>query len=392
MFEDVRTVVATLKEVVRDFEPGLLDGRGAVALVALFSEAEHVCAAGKALAARRVSETGAHRELGERSAAHLLATISGVTVGAAEAVVKTTQHLASLPLTDSAFRSGELSEAQAREITFAARQDPSCEERLVQSARDNSLKGLKTDCQRAVAASVADDEAWARRLHETRAAYRWTERQGAHRLDARLAPDAGARVFAALDAETDLMFREARGEGRTEPRSAYMADALVRLITNGPSKPLDVRLSADMTAIARGHVVPGERCEIAGVGPIPVTTARAMLADARITTMVRDGDDITHVSSMTRTIPARLRRYLEERYAECGRSGCNNTQGLVIDHVVDFAVLAATGELPPTTEHNTWRLCKACHDLKTYRGWQITGSPGSWDLVPPGHPDGPDPP
>ena len=250
-----------------------------------------------------------------------------------------------------------MSEAQVREISYAASQDASCEGQLLRSAKRRTLKGLKEDCQRAIAASVKDDAAWAKRLHETRAVYRWAEPDGSLRLDARLAPDAGAKVFSALDAETDRIFRDARAAGQRDPRAAYMADALVSLISNGPSKPIDVRMSLDAAPVARGHVLPGEHCEIDGVGPIPVTTARQMLADARVTTMVRDGDAITHVSSMTRTIPAKLRRWVEETYPQCGRSGCDNSIGLIIDHIVDYAHLTKLGEIPPTTEDNLWRLC-----------------------------------
>ena len=110
--------------------------------------------------------------------------------------------------------------------------------------------------------------------------------------------------------------------------------------------------------------------------------------------MVTDGDAITHVTSMTRTIPARLRRWLEQTYPQCGRSGCDNSLGLIIDHIVDYAVLARDGDIPPTTEDNTWRLCATCNDLETYRGWRVVGGPGAWDLVPPrcDPPDDPDPP
>ena len=69
---------------------------------------------------------------------------------------------------------------------------------------------------------------------------------------------------------------------------------------------------------ARGHTEPGERCEIRGLGPAPVTTARALLDDARVSVLVRDGDDVTAVSSPKRTIPAKLRRALEARYPTCG--------------------------------------------------------------------------
>ena len=32
----------------------------------------------------------------------------------------------------------------------------------------------------------------------------------------------------------------------------------------------------DHTALIRGHTEPGEKCEIAGVGPVPVATVKAM--------------------------------------------------------------------------------------------------------------------
>jgi len=354
MFDEVRSAVATLKSVVVGLEPGCLDGPGAVSLVGLFAEAEHVAAAGKAIATRRVDETQAYRAGGHRTAAHWLATTTGVNVGQATHALRTAEALDALPATSEAFRAGELSEVQAYEITTAASADPSSETRLLDSAKRDTVKGLKDRCARVLAASVADDAEWAHRLHDQRAVSRWTE-HGIARMDVRFAPEAAGLVFAALDAETDLVFREARAAGKREPRRAYMHDALANLIARGPTKPIDVRLNADASGIARGHVIDGERCEIDGIGPIPVTTARALLADARVTTMVKTGDAITHVTSMTRTIPAKLRRWLEVTYPKCGRKGCNNTQHLQIDHITDYAEVLRTGELPPTTAENTWR-------------------------------------
>ena len=191
MFEQVRNAIATLKSVVADLEPGVCAGPDAVRLMELFVEGEHVCAAGKALATRRVADTGAYRDAGQRSAGHLLAAVSGVSVGAADALVRTVERLDACPGTDKAFRAGQLSEAQAREISYAASQDHSCEGQLLRSAKRRTLKGLKEDCQRVVAASVADDAEWAKRLHDSRAVYRWAEPDGSLRLDARLAPDRG---------------------------------------------------------------------------------------------------------------------------------------------------------------------------------------------------------
>jgi hypothetical protein len=125
MFEEIRSAIDALEAVVRDLEPGLVDGPGATRLMELFVRGEHVCAAGKAITTRRVAETNAHCETGQRSAAHLLASMSGVSVGSAEALVRTVERLDDLPATNEAFRSGKLSEAQAREITYAASKDPS---------------------------------------------------------------------------------------------------------------------------------------------------------------------------------------------------------------------------------------------------------------------------
>jgi 5-methylcytosine-specific restriction endonuclease McrA len=386
MFEQLRSAIDTLEAVVRDLEPGVVDGDGATRLVELFVRGEHVCAAGKALATKRVEDTGAHRARGHRSAGELLAQVSGVTVGAAESTLRTVKLLEDLPATSAAFRTGALSEVQAREISYAASKDPSAEAALLGTAKRGRVKGLKEHCARVVAASIADDEAWARELHDRRAVYTWTE-HGAFRADVTLAPDRAAGFHAALEAETELLFREARSEGRREARAAYMADALANLVTHGPSKPIEARVNADATALERGHVVAGETCEIDGLGPIPVTTARQLLRDARVTLLVRDeADRISHVSSPTRTVPAKLRRWLEATYPTCGRQGCDNTRGLIIDHIDDYA---DGGVLD---EHNAWRLCPTCNDLKTYRGWNVVGSPGHWDLVPPDHPDDPDPP
>jgi hypothetical protein len=198
-----------------------------------------------------------------------------VSVGAVTRSLQTARELEALPATAEAFRAGELSESQAAEIAATATLDPSAEGALLELARSaGSFKGLRDQC-RAASVRAADDAAGARRLHETRAVQCWTERDGAWRMDVRLAPDDGARLSAALTATTDEVFRAARGEGRHEPLVAYRADALMALLrAEVPAKPVEVRLDADLAALVRGWVEGGERCEIAGIGPIPVGGVR----------------------------------------------------------------------------------------------------------------------
>jgi 5-methylcytosine-specific restriction endonuclease McrA len=172
-----------------------------------------------------------------------------------------------------------------------------------------------------------------------------------------MSPDVGARVASVLDQKTDEFFRAARTAGTTELRAAYAADALAALILGTTRTPSpDVRLHLDAAPFVRGYAEAGERCHIDGVGPMPVAVATAMLQDATVTVLRHDEHgDITTVSSPTRTIPARVRRWVEEAYPACGRHGCDSTFRLEIDHIVP---LAAGGR---TEKANLWRLCGHDH-------------------------------
>jgi len=383
VFARVRAAIAELEATSRALDPACLDGRDAAALVELAARGERLCAAIKTRGARRVDETKVWRDGGHRSAAHFVAATAGTTVAAASRTIEAARALDDLPATDDAFRSGGLSETQVAEIASAAGADPTAEGDLLATAAETSVKGLRDHCRQVRAGAESDDRAWARRLHETRRASSWTDPDGAWRADIRLSPDAGARVESAWAAHTQRIFAEARRAGRRERRDAYAADGFVAAVTEGPCKPTELRVTVDSSALARGHTEPDERCEITGVGPAPVTTARALLGDSAVTVLVRDGDDITAVSRPTRTIPAKLRRALEARYPTCGVKICANDQFLEIDHVTPLA------EGGRTEIANTWRICPHHHDLKTYFGWRVVGTTHDWDLVPP---DDPDPP
>jgi len=64
MFDQLDSAIATIEAVVREFEPGVLDARGAVRAVERFAKLRHLGEAGSALAAKRVDETRAYRESG----------------------------------------------------------------------------------------------------------------------------------------------------------------------------------------------------------------------------------------------------------------------------------------------------------------------------------------
>ena len=114
-------------------------------------------------------------------------------------------------------------------------------ERRGRSARDrqgDECEGIARPLREVRAGAEADDAAWARRLHVERRAHEWSDPNGAYRVEACMAADAGARFSAAWKAHTDRIFQDARRAGRHEPRAAYAADALVALATEGPCKPV----------------------------------------------------------------------------------------------------------------------------------------------------------
>lgn len=81
MFAGIRELVAGLREAVAELEPGCWSGADAAQLVEVFAEGEKVCAAGKALAARRVEDSNYWRRDGYRSAAQWVAKKTGTSPG-----------------------------------------------------------------------------------------------------------------------------------------------------------------------------------------------------------------------------------------------------------------------------------------------------------------------
>jgi len=390
VFEQARTAARLLGEITASLDGDALDLEGAKTLVDVFTRCERFAQAGRGVAARRVATGINWKHAGHRNPAEWLASTTGNSVGEASRELETARQLEELPETAQAFRSGELSQSQTSEIAASATADPEAEGTLLATARDGgSFRAVRDRC-REVSMRASDDAARARRLHETRNARTYPSADGHVSLHADFSPEVGARVRSVLEQKTNELFRTARAAGTTELRAAYAADALSALILGETPVPSpDVRLHLDGAPLDRGYAEPGERCHIDGVGPVPVAIAKAMLADAKITVLHHDErGDITNVSAPGRTIPARLRRWIEEAYPTCGRAGCDSSFRLEIDHIVPLAAGGATAK------DNLWRLCGHDHHLKTYRGWtavQLTD--GTWDLQPPdGHPPRDHPP
>jgi hypothetical protein len=151
----------------------------------------------------------------------------------------------------------------------------------------------------------------------------------------------------------------------------------------GANAKIIVRI--DHTALVRGHTIPGETCEIDGFGPVPVEQVRAWMTDAFLAAVLTDGTDITRVVHLGRKPTALQTTALQALGVRCARVGCGRTEGLQIDHRIDWSI----------TKHTTLReldwLCCHDHGLKTLYGWALEPGTGPRRLLHPDHPDHPGP-
>ena len=186
---------------------------------------------------------------------------------------------------------------------------------------------------------------------------------------------------------TDRLFYAARREGRVEDPAAYAFDAIVELAdsASGPSAgvaegegrprrsvPMRFRavIRVDHEALVRGSVEGEETCEIAGVGPIPVSTARELLGEATLHLVVTKGVDVANVTYLGRAPNAAQRTALLWQMPMCAVADCPRRAHLQHDHGTPWA------SCHTTILGNLQELCGQHHHLKTHRGWELVEGHG----------------
>jgi uncharacterized protein DUF222 len=384
MFASVQRVREHLAQVVDELDPHVFDANGAVRMLDEFAAIERLAVAGKTLMAGRVEDSNAWRREGDRSAAHFVARRTRSTIGDAVGLLQTAERLSECAATEGALRAGEVSVAQAREITAAAVVDPSMEPELLDTAANDGLAVLRDRCRQVKAAACTDDVERYEQVRRARHFRNWTEGD-TFRASIACNLDGGARLLAGMRPHIEAAFREAREQGRREPLEAYALDGLIRMAETSSSEPgsmppAAIHVHVDHGAFTRGRAVAGETCEIPGVGPIPVATVRALADDAILYGIVTKGRDVTTIANLGRTIPARLRKALEARDPECVVPGCSVSERLEIHHRIPVA------DGGRTSLENTARYCRWHHYLETHHGYRLDGQPGDWQWrAPPDH-------
>ena len=384
-------LVAQLRSLLADLDPGQLPARDAAEVVAVCDQLSRMADAGKALAAGRVAESSLWSRGGHRSAAHWMAKVCGISVGDAVRMLDLAETVADAPATKDALVAGRLSGKQASAVAKAEKADPAAGRQLVASAPDRSLRDVEADA-RCVVAAAAPPETPAQTAVRHRRLQRFWHGYDAEGMGIggwRVPPAEQARFVACHEAELNAIFEEKRTAGEREPHEVYAADAFLRMFDRSPATrtakgseratatgPVDegpveddwsfakVIVKIDLAALDRGHTLPGEASEIAGQGPIPVPDVWRMIdGDAFIAAVTTKGTEISKVVHFGRH-PTALQRTALEALTDrvCQIDGCNSKARLEIDHVADWAATKRTelDELARPFGHH--------HDLKTHHG------------------------
>jgi hypothetical protein len=251
-------------------------------------------------------------------------------------------------------------------------------------APNTSVNELREECLRTKAAAMPEADAQHRRIHARRSLRTYTDAEGAWNCHVRGTAERGAVFEAALERLIDREFAVAHAGERREAREAYAFDALMKMADG--AAPLATRtpkhlavLRVDLSALVRGVVHESEVCEVAGVGPVPVSVAREVLGDSVLKLVITKGKDVANVVHLGRGPTAAQRVALLWNAPKCSNEACSGTF-TQIDHRTPWAVSKQTvlSELDP--------LCTHDHRLKTHRGWSLVDGAGRRAFVPPGDP------
>jgi hypothetical protein len=365
--------VKTLGRAVAGLVPEQLDPDTAVVFLSLFAQAGKYADAGQALVAREIDASGAHAARGHRSAAELVAATSGVAMHRAGVMVEVGRRLREQPLTDEAFRGGELSLDQAGIVSEAVEASPGDEQHLLDVAGCTTVRALRGRAREVRLAAEGDRETLYERQQALRELRHGRDRDGMVWGHFRLPPDVGVPLVNRVEEEADRLYRATdRATRRTRKHAQFAADALARVVA-GDAKPStgggEVVLHGSYDAVRRGCLAPGELCRLESGDDVPLTVASEMIENAFVKGVLVDGTEVRRVKHFGRRVPAAVRTalrteaMLRDGEVRCAVPGCDRTAGVQWHHVEAHARGGPTSidNLEPRCPHDHRREHAAQH-------------------------------
>jgi uncharacterized protein DUF222/HNH endonuclease len=314
---------------------------------------------------------------GLRSCAHWLSWRCGVALSAARERVRVARRLVELPLITAAFSQGELSYAKVRALTRVA--NDANEPELLEVARTATASQLERIVRTYRKAQIQEELVEANERHKARQARWYWDDDGSFVLSARLSPEDGALVLAALEAgrttEIPPVVSTADVSAETSPAVVRNADALVGAAqlalsavehTDRGDAPCQVVLHVDAPVLAADE--PDGRCYLENGPSVPPETARRLSCDAEVIAVLheRDSEAPLDIGRKTRKVSPALRRALRVRDGGCRFPGCSNRRFVDAHHIVHWV---HDGE---TKLANLVLLCRRHHRLVHEDGYGLT--------------------
>ena len=382
----VREAADLLAAAVAEMDLGSMLPAAHRELVALGERIERTGRTVKSLAAAKVAESAVWRGDGDRSPEDWLARTTGTTRAEAAKELQCGRDLQLVPEVAKAATAGELSVKQTEAIAGAAAVDPACRGPAPRRApRARACESCRTSAGPPAPTPTPIPRPPGPGSTPSGPYRTWTDPDGTGHLHLSGPSDVIARLDNAVRHRCERIFRDARRDGRREPTDAYAFDAAAELLTSrGDSTPVPAGADAkiivrvDLEALLRGRAVDGETCEIAGLGPIPVSIVQEWMDNAFLAAIVTKGTEITKVVHLGRRFTSEQRTALQWRDPICARKGCDNRLGLQYDHFEDWA------DTHTTRVEAGRRFCPPCHRLKTL-GWNVSepDADGQCTFTPP---------
>ena len=327
---------------------------------------------------------------GASSTAAWLGNRVGMSHGNATKAIHVGEALEVMPVTESAWRAGEISADHGRWITEAwveGFEDAvrAVEGDLVAHAMRHEIRALKAGLARIREFTRPDS------IYEQRGLSVSRTFRGAVVGDFSLDAEGGELLMCALEAYTDLPTPE---DERTH--SQRRADGLVTLCRNsldigtpghvaGTERPhvsviIDYPTLLEMAKASRvGGASESGRCELERTGPISAETARRIACDAGISRIIMDPDGIPlDVGRSRRTVPPPLRKAVVARDRGCVFPGCDRLPSRCqAHHVIHWSHGGVT------SLDNLVLLCSHHHHQLHEGGWNAKVTDGKLHIYRP---------
>ncbi|MCC5950826.1 MAG: HNH endonuclease [Acidimicrobiia bacterium] len=355
----VADALRTLRHTVELLDTERIDVTTATALAEQYSAIERLAAAATSRCAQRAAKGEEWKRAGHRSPAHWMAAVTGSTPTATARHLSAIAQLDRNPRAAAAYTNGQLSRSQAALLAPALAEAPHQADELLDAALEDSVAELRDKCRDARARARGPAEG--QRHAEQRQRRRLTRRTTADGLEElALAGTADDIAFfnAGVSALRDAAYADhKRLHPDTEPSAAAIGfDAAMLLARHGlhdvarraaaarsaradapaadnaqgatdPPLPSndprpsgsdrgsgkrfrvaapELTVRVDHTALARGHALPGEICDVPGGGPLAVCVVEGLIeAGCRIAVVeVDDLGAVRRVAHRKRRSPS----------------------------------------------------------------------------------------